>query len=156
MRGCARIERPSFRYLPFVPFIPSRILLEECLECAEGACIVRRTSYMHHPPIVILLRESQPPSTLYLHSLFRINPFVLALIFLQFLLRAYARTISHPFVYSCTVIPVGSTVDGEKMEEMEIWREHDRKGVKRARGQIEGQGKREISRTKGEATAVCT
>jgi len=37
------------------------------------------------------------PSTLYLHSLFCANPFVLALVLLQFLLRVYARTISHPF-----------------------------------------------------------
>lgn len=82
----------------------SSSLHEYCLrslECAEGACIVWHPSYMHHPPIAILLRESTP-STLYLHSLFCVNPFVLALIFLQFLLRVYARTISHPFVYSCS------------------------------------------------------
>lgn len=92
------------------------------LECAEGACIVRRPSYMHHPPIAILLRESTP-STLYLHSLFCINPFVLALIFLQFLLRVYACTISRTPSY----IRVGSTVDGEKKEELEIRREHEKK-----------------------------
>jgi len=78
--------------------------------------------------IAILLRESTP-STLYLHSLFYVNPFVLALIFLQFLLRMYARTISHPFVYSHSIVPMGSTVDGKKKEEMEIRREE--KGIRK-------------------------
>lgn len=91
----------SGRVFEIFPSYPSSLhgYCLRSLECAEGACIVRHPSYMHHPPIAILLRESTP-STLYLHSLFRVNPFVLALIFLQFLLRVYARTISHPFVYS--------------------------------------------------------
>lgn len=78
-RGRRRIiEQPSFRNLPFVSFIPARVLLEECLECVEGACIVRRPSYMHqcHPSPS---SSESTPSTLYLHSLFCVNPFVLAL-----------------------------------------------------------------------------
>lgn len=96
---CAYIERPSFRNLPFRTLYPFMGYCLRSLECAEGACIVRRPSYMHHPPIAVILSESTP-STLYLHSLFCVNPFVLALIFLQFLLRMYARTTSHPFIYS--------------------------------------------------------
>lgn len=100
---CACIERPSFRNLPFRTLYPFTGYCLRSLECAEGACIVRRPSYMHHPPIAVLLSESTP-STLYLHSLFCVNPFVLALIFLQFLLRVYARTTSHPFVYSRSAV----------------------------------------------------
>lgn len=56
------------------------------------------------------------------------------------------------------IVPMRSTVDGEKKEEMGIRREHGRKRVReegdRERDKEE-QGKYEISRTKG-ATAVCT
>lgn len=70
------------------------------LECAEGACIVRRPSYMHHPPSPPPGANPPLPSTLYLHSLFFAVPLVLALVLLlQFLLRVHAHTTSHPFVY---------------------------------------------------------
>lgn len=140
-----------FGIFPSVPFIPSRGIAWRSLECAEGACIVRRPSYMHHPPIAVVLSESTP-STLYLHSLFCVNPpsswpsssfnscFVCTLVRLR--TPSYIR-----------IVPV-ETVDGERKAEMEIRRERGRKGVREEGDERERQGKHEISRTKG-ATAVC-
>lgn len=90
----------------------------------------------------LIASSESTPSTLYLHSLFCVNPFVLALVLLQFLLRVYARTISHPFVYPRTE---GSVVDGERRRDGDERREYGRKEARR-----EGaQGKHEISRRKG-------
>lgn len=96
------------------------------LECAEGACIVRRPSYMHHPPIAILLRESTPSTLLaffVLHKPLRPGPHLPSIP--ASCVRSYDFAPLH-----IRVVLVGSTVDGEKKEEMEIWREHGRKGVR--------------------------
>jgi len=46
------------------------------LECTEGACIVGRPSYMHHPPTAS--SSESTPSTLFLHSLFLAQSLVLS------------------------------------------------------------------------------
>lgn len=91
----------------------------------------------------LIASSESTPSTLYLHSLFCVNPFVLALVLLQFLLRVYARTISHPFVHPRT-IRQGSVVDEEREGEMEM------SGENMEEKKQDGKGRKESTKSRGE------
>lgn len=142
--GRRRIERPSFRNLPFLSFIPVWVLLEEprvrrgCVHCT--ASILYASPTRHHPS------QSQPPVHL-----------ILAFFVLREPLRpGPSSSFNSCFVYTLVrfrtppcirVVPEGSTVDRE--------RDAERARTKRNEKAEGEQGKYEISRTKG-VTAVWT
>lgn len=144
--GRRRIERPSFRNLPFLSFIPVWVLLEEprvrrgCVHCT--ASILYASPTRHHPS------QSQPPVHL-----------ILAFFVLREPLRpGPSSSFNSCFVYTLVrfrtppcirVVPEGSTVDRERERDAERART---KRNEKAEGE---QGKYEISRTKG-VTAVWT
>lgn len=122
------------------------------LECVEGACIVRRPSYMHHPPIDILLG---------------VNPvhLILAFFVLREPLRPGPRAPSIPAscIRSYDFAPLRVSVHYRRDRRPLMERAGERRGdgdadgiwKKRSKTVLEKgtQGKHEISRTKG-ATAV--
>lgn len=113
------------------------------LECAEGACIVRRPSYMHHPPTTTLLR---------------INPvhLILALFVLREPLRPGPRppSIPAPCIRSYDFAPLRiSAWRGrdrllmERKEETEMRR--DRGGGGAREGKVKRKGDKESTKPRG-------
>lgn len=128
--------RSNFRNLPFVPFIPSRVLLEEprvrrgCVHYTSSILYASPTH--HHPP----QNQPRPPYTCTLCSVWTLSSWP-------------SSSFNSCFVYTLVrlrtpsyigVALEGSTVDGGRDGDGDA----ERKEAKE-----EGEGKHEISRTKG-------
>lgn len=104
------------------------------LECVEGACIVRRPSYMHHPPIAILLGVNPVHLILaffVLHEPLRPGPRAPSV------LASCIRSYDFAPLRDIRVLPEGSVVDGESKRERErrgdggterIWKKRSKMG----------------------------
>lgn len=131
--------RSNFRNLPFVPFIPSRVLLEEprvrrgWVHCTSSILYASPTH--RHPP----QNQPRPPYTCTLCSAWTLSSWP-------------SSSFNSCFVYTLVRLrtpsyigaPEGLTVDEEREKEMEMRREHGekkqrRKGTRKAQN-LEDEG----------------